>query len=235
MKQKKYDLILPFGEACHTAYALKRLKYRIMSCPFDWMWGSSFETRLKIILDKFENFFNKEDLVFTRVDVKCDEYKNTRTQLCFNHDFPQGADFEEYYPIIAKKYERRISRVLEKLNNKNSILLLYIDLPTAKNTIENEKLKELFSQFKKVYPNAEIDLLYIKHNPNLKDKEVVYEKLTDNITIAYCYNKSTNSKLPEWQANIQNTKEALKIIGIKNFFINYIRYKINKLKKHRTS
>ena len=230
MRKRKYDLILPFGEACHTAHTLKRLKYRTMSCPFDWMYGLNFEGRFKIILNKFEGFFNKEDLEFVGIDAKCDNYKNTRTQLNFNHDFPQGVDFNEYYPIVAKKYERRITRVLEKLNKKSSILLLYIDLPTTKEFIGNEKLKELFSQIKDVYPKSKIDLLYIKHNPDLKPKEVIYEKLTENITIVFCNNKSTDPKVLEWQANYENTKQALKYVGIKNYLINYIRYRINKIK-----
>lgn len=230
MRKKKYDLILPFGEACHTAHTLRKLKFRTMSCPFDWMYGSNFEGRFKIILNKFEGFFNKEDLEFTRIDTQCDEYINKRTQLYFNHDFPQGVDFNEYYPIVAKKYERRISRVLEILNKKSSVLLLYIDLPTAKRTIEDEKIKELFSQLESVYPNAKIDLLYIKHDSNLKPKEVIYKKLTDSIMIAFCNNKSTDSKVPEWQANCKNTKEALKYVGIKNYLINYVRYRICKVK-----
>ena len=54
------------------------------------------------------------------------------------------------------------------------------------------------------------DFLYIKHDANLKAKEVHYEQLTENITIAFCNNKSTNPNAAAWQANFENTKEAMR-------------------------
>ena len=52
---------------------------------------------------KFENFVNKEDLTYAHPAVTCDAYMNTRTNLCFNHDFRAGVDFDKEYPTIQIK------------------------------------------------------------------------------------------------------------------------------------
>ena len=228
-KKKKYDLIFPFGEACFTAAVMSRIHIRTQSNPFDWVYGANFEERLDIILNKFENFFNKEDLEFYQIAGKCDAYHNKRTDLYFNHDFPHGVNFEEYYPTVAQKYERRIKRALDIFNEGKKILLLYIDTPETKRGLINfEKLKDLIPKLHNVYPNAHFDLLYIKHNPDLKRKEIIYEKINENITIAWCNNKSTDPNAETWHANFENTIQALKIVSLKNFFLNYIKWKFKK-------
>ena len=35
--------------------------------------------------------------------------------IVFNHDFLKSLDFEEAYPLVKEKYDRRIRRLLEKL------------------------------------------------------------------------------------------------------------------------
>lgn len=231
-KKRIYDFILPFGEACFTAFVMKRIKVRTQSGPFDWMYGATFEDRFNIILNKFENFFNKEDFVYEKKDVACDAYMNTRTHICFNHDFPHDVNFDEYFPVVKQKYQKRIERTLEEIGKSKKVLLLYIDLPDTKRGLDNfEKLPGMMTKLSEVYPNTEFDLLYIKHNSNLKQKEVVYNLINEHIIIAECYNKATDPKAEDWQANKKNTVRAMKIIGIKHPIINYLRWEFQKYSK----
>lgn len=49
MRKRKYDLIFSLGEACFMASALRKNKLRFFACPFDWMYGSNFKGRCKIL------------------------------------------------------------------------------------------------------------------------------------------------------------------------------------------
>lgn len=229
MHKRKYDYILPFGEVCFTATMMERLNLRMFSGPFDWMYGGSFEDRFNIILGKFENYFNKEDFEFKDEGDGYDVYMNKKTHICYNHDFPHGVSFDESYPVVAEKYKKRISRVFNKFKKGNKILLLYIDFPESRRSLEDfEKIQDLFAKLKDIYPGVDFSLYIIKHNEKLGPKEVTSVKLNDNINIAYVYNRRTDPKTPEWHANYDNTTEALKCVGIKHPYINYLNRKCAK-------
>ena len=76
------------GTACFMAEGLKKMGLRQYSFPFDWIYGSTPDRRLNIVLQDFQNFFNKEDLCYVgKYNQKKCVYKNKRTELVFNHDF----------------------------------------------------------------------------------------------------------------------------------------------------
>ena len=97
---KHYDCVFSFGEGCLCASILSKLGLRHFSSPFDWMYGATFEERMNILLNNFDNFLNKEDMVFVGQrdnPEPCDIYFNKRTQICFNHDFPLNVPLEKSF------------------------------------------------------------------------------------------------------------------------------------------
>ncbi|MDD4557247.1 MAG: DUF1796 family putative cysteine peptidase [Alphaproteobacteria bacterium] len=80
-KKTAYDFIFPMGEACFVAMFLRDLNLRIASGPFDWCFGSTFEQRFNLFINKFKRFFDKKDLTHIDIDKKAnkDVYQNTYT------------------------------------------------------------------------------------------------------------------------------------------------------------
>ena len=133
MKKKKYDLVFSLGEACFIAIALRKNNIRLFSGPFDWMYGSTFQKRCRILIEKFENFLNKEDLIFSyyREFNKMMAYYNKRTDITLNHDFHSSLPFDYEYPIVKNKYERRTKRLLNKIANSKISDLYEISCTSA--------------------------------------------------------------------------------------------------------
>ena len=59
----KFDIIIPMGCYCASAQALKSVKKRSRSLPFDWVGPLSFDQAVRFLETGFEGFFEKEDLV----------------------------------------------------------------------------------------------------------------------------------------------------------------------------
>ncbi len=161
---KRYDTVISVGAACFVPDALKDLRLRDFSGPFDWMFGSDVITRLNIIYNEFENYFNFEDFEYVaeNPDNGKSTYRNVRTGIVYNHDFEPG-DFCKTWPPIAEKYTRRTSRMLWHLKNKSKILLAFAEFGQTGNTEQIiDAVEKLNAKFV-----ADIDFLYINHNPNI--------------------------------------------------------------------
>lgn len=121
VNNKKYDFVVSFGENCLSAILLNRTKLRKFSGPFDWVLGPDFTARTKLFCNGFEDYFNKEDLVFmgnyVQNQIKHDVYLNRKTGIKFLHDFQYEGDFEAEYPALKAKYDRRIKRLQELATN----------------------------------------------------------------------------------------------------------------------
>lgn len=161
---KKYDCVIPVGAACFVPDALKYEKLRSFSGPFDWMFGSDVITRLKIIKNQFNHYFDMPDFEYVGENPDNGKlvYKNKRTGIIYNHDFPHG-DFATTFPIVKSKYERRVCRTFWHLKTDAKVLLVYAELGQSGNP---EQIMREMENINKVY-GADIDLLYINHNENI--------------------------------------------------------------------
>lgn len=178
---KKYDLVFSMGAACSCASLLIGSDLRRFSAPFDWLWGSDFLGRIKLLVSGFDRFLEKEDLEFCHYnngDKKhlCDVYYNKYTQLTLNHDFPAGVALEASYPQVKEKYRRRIERLQEKLENASSVLMVFLSLPTASTHPTDNQIIQGWQEVQKKYPNKKIDLLYFVNNETLESR--AYKKFS---------------------------------------------------------
>ena len=168
MKRKKYNFIFSIGEACSCTQALRQQGLQNASYPFDWLYGSTFVERCKILADEFKYFIRKEDLEFAySYDVSgltSDAYHNKLNGIIFNHDFSNSLEFEEAYPLVKEKYDRRIKRLLEKIKNSKSVLAVYLETPTTGHSeISNQEIFQGYSILREKFGDK-ISLLYIKNN-----------------------------------------------------------------------
>ena len=185
---RKYDMTMSVGAACFVPDVLKELKLRDFSGPFDWMYGSDILTRLTFIKNRFKNYFDFSDFEYVGLNPDNGKavYKNKRSGIVYNHDFPTG-NFKDVFPDVKEKYSRRIRRVIEHLDSNEKILLVYSELG---NTGDKEKIVKLINEINTKY-SANIDLLYINHKNSIGLKKYIKPKrISEHLIYAeYHYSK----------------------------------------------
>ena len=187
--KKKFDLVFSLGEACSCAEILKKSQLRFYSYPFDWLFGSTFLDRVKMLASDMENFIKKEDLEFSYEErsISCNAYHNKLNDITFNHDFRKELSFDEAYIQVKQKYDRRISRLLKQIEKSESVLVVYIQTPNNKKELSEEVLLEGVSILKERFGDK-INLLYLYCKSNRDFKNCIKDNLSENIKcIKYDY------------------------------------------------
>lgn len=196
---------------------------RNYSGPFDWCYGSDLKNRVKFLIDDFKNFFNKEDFIRCSSELNNDVFKNKRTNIIYNHDFSLNCNFNKEFPKVLQKYQRRIKRMLNILNNKR-VLLIYMSLPNPDKTDNDKDILLCSKKIKKKFPNS--DFLYIRHNESLNDGDILYTRLSDSCIVLDIFNYERNVSIP---VNTVNRKNALMTFGFikinPNNYIKNIKFK----------
>lgn len=215
MTKKKYDFVCSIGEACSCAQSLISANLRTASGPFDWLWGSDFLGRIKILCSDFHRFIEKDDLIScdcNNGDTKnlCDIYKNKYTNLVLNHDFPAGVPLDDSYDTVAEKYERRINRLLSNINSSESVLLVYIETPITDKHTSNADIIEGSEQIKNRWSNKTIDILYFKNDLNLTPKQYELETLSNNIIKITANYKSQNPDAVSYAIDTHFVRDILR-------------------------
>ena len=125
---------------------------------------------------------------------------------------------------------RRIKKCLNTIKKSKNVLIIYTDIPNSdKGNISQEKLLDLIKRINEKYPNTKIDFLHIKNNEELKENEVIYDEISENLVVAVCYQKSYGSDDPAYACNFNNTKKVLSYLRIRNQWWNNIRKRIVRL------
>jgi len=185
------------------ADALINAQLRKFSGPFDWVYGSSFEKRFAIFLDKFSHYLDKDDLVFSAahtVNVPA-AYQNTRTLLVHNHDFKNPDDFDSEYLAVAEKYTRRINRVLENIQKAKHTLLVYAESKAESPGTSNAQLIELVKLANETY-ECPMDLLYMRHNSEFESGQFDWQEINENLFVVDYHALGGANAVPEENALI---------------------------------
>lgn len=225
---KRYDLIFSIGEACSCTQALRDSGLQIYSNPLDWLYGSDYIGRCKILASKFEHFIEIEDLEYAHSErsISCDAYHNKYNDLIFNHDFFMNRPLNDTYPKVREKYNRRINRLLMNIESRKSILIVYVETPTTNHSnISDEIIKEGYDIIKNNFSNKSIDLLYIKNSKDGYKKEA----LTSNITRITTYYKSKNESDFDYVVNMKNLTKELNDIRLNLPILYHVKKKILKI------
>ncbi len=159
----KFDFIFSLGERCSCTSYLRKFNLQDFSYPFDWIMGSNFEGRIKLLLNNFEGFCDKDDLVQValeegRGDEKCYFYHNKSNNLDFVHDFKINVPFEEAYIQVKEKYKRRIERLYSKIKQSNKVLMVWL---SSSEITDIECAQTAYEQLQQKFPEQEIYLLLI--------------------------------------------------------------------------
>lgn len=162
---KKYNCVISIGAACFVPEALKNLNLRKFSGPFDWMHGSDVLTRLNCVYNEFKDYFNYDDFEYLEENPENGKaiYRNIKTGIIYNHDFEPG-DFKRTFPPVAEKYKRRTERMINHLIKDKNVLLIFAEFMKTGN---KEEILNIMNDINYKFP-ANIDLLYINNNPDIK-------------------------------------------------------------------
>jgi len=231
---KKYDFIFSLGEACACTQVLRKCRLQFASFPFDWLYGSNINKRAELISNDMENWFNIEDLekIGQREHPEPkDIYKNNKTGIVFNHDFPINGELKNDYEKVKEKYDRRINRLLENIRNSNNVLVVYIQNPNQREIVTDENLLFVQSILQKRFQNTTIHLLYLycERSINYKNRKLYY--LNENTYKLIFDYDGYNEELP-YVVNFKLLYKIFNKFKISNKFLtskninNRINYKI---------
>ena len=162
--KNEHDLYISLGAGCSCTQALRKSHLQYYSYPYDWLFGADFIDRIKIIANDFKDWMNYEDLelIGTRENpILCKIYKNKKTGIVFNHDFPLSKLLEDSYSRVKQKYERRIKRLINQIEASRSILFVYIEIPNERREITHKDLITGYELLKKRFRNVDVNILYL--------------------------------------------------------------------------
>lgn len=173
----RYDLIFGLGAACSCTQTLRKSGLQLASYPFDWLFGSTFDKRIDMLVSGFAGLLEEDDLEYTGANNGlpkhlCDIYYNKTNEITFNHDFPAAVPLNRSYPQVKEKYLRRAQRLLSQMDASRRILAVWLETPNCPDKLtDSSTLLSGWQKLCKHFPNAEIDLLYISNSKTASDEQ----------------------------------------------------------------
>lgn len=180
----KFDLVFSIGEDCGCAMLLRDARIRDMSSPFDWLTNATYKMRMDLLANRFAGFLVREHLnpmvkpTVGYFDADNDYYADAATGFYFYHDFPAGMSLTESYPLVKDKYDRRISRLMERLECGGNVLLVWW---SRSKRISDEELTSSLAKVQDAYPTAKFHLLVFENDLSMKPGKTVRHAITDRI------------------------------------------------------
>lgn len=126
-----YSAIFSLGNNCIPAIQLRRHGLRRFAGPLDWM-GSPFMPQVtRLLQNRFIGFLDYSKLrVVDQVSSELYNVQDQEYDLFMNHDFYVNTGFPPYhfsYPAVKTKYDRRVSRFLQTLQQPGRYLFIRTD------------------------------------------------------------------------------------------------------------
>ncbi len=191
-QSKEYDFYFSLGGACATTQILRHCHLQFASYPFDWIAGSDIVSRAQIICNGFQNFLRKEALILRKKNESprgSNVWANTDNGLEFCHDFHNGISFDEEYPIVYEKYQRRAKRLIEQISTSKRVLAVYAERPCDKTELKDSVLIEAQQALQAKFPQVEIHLLYLYSDDSILITEAKETEVTKEVSkLRFSYN-----------------------------------------------
>lgn len=194
---QEFDLIFSIGEACSCSETLRKCRLQFFSYPFDWLFGSTFLDRIKLFCLDIDNFINIDDLeyAYEEKSLLCKAYRNKYTDITFNHDFPKDLSLEHSFTEVKSKYNRRIKRLVQHIEQSKRVLVVYIQTPNNQSVLSKEEILDGYKILNDKYGDK-INLLYLFSDSNYQYNDKFIVDLNENVTcIKFDYN-AYNKDIP---------------------------------------
>ena len=162
-EETTFDFVVSLGYDCHCATMLRKCGLRSCSSPLDWLTAAPLETRLRLVETRFSGFLEKGNMRKLEKGPDApgkgnDHYEDTATGLRFFHDFRETLSFDEAYSQVKTKYDRRIARLYDKVNNAKRTLFVWCD-PARPLSKDDRASAE--SRLRAAFPGKDVRLLSV--------------------------------------------------------------------------
>ena len=159
----EYDFVASLGYDCHCATMLRKCGLRSCSSPLDWLTAAPLEMRLKLVETRFAGFLEKDNMRKLEKEPDApgkgnDHYEDTATGLRFFHDFRETLPFDEAYSQVKAKYDRRIARLYDNVNNAKRTLFVWCD-PVR--PLSGEDCVSAESRLRAAFPGKDVRFLSV--------------------------------------------------------------------------
>lgn len=178
MNDKKYDLICSLGGSCAVAHNLKIRDLRDAAYPFDWVYFTTDEAIYQIaegFKTKFAKYMLKENLVELPVNPSHPDkiqLLDSWGKIIWANQFTYGSNFDVTYAKVKKTFDKRFSRLLEKVEKSNRICFILC----SSFSLKKDSVEFLFKTLQELYPNKEFQIKVVSFD-NEKDVHVQNENL----------------------------------------------------------
>jgi hypothetical protein len=201
-KAEPYRYAVSLGGTCQPAWHLRKNKLRTASYPFDWI-GTPTDSLCTLLATDFQDFFHRPylhirgDNEIGKLDVV-----NTKYKILFAHDFTAANRFDEEYPVLKDKFERRIERFCDVLKSGERVLLIRI-------RIDREDARKITDTLNRKFPNLRYTLFAVDsteeiredwHIPNVVNRYV--DVAPDHMAVDPGHDKPWKKALKSFQYNI---------------------------------
>lgn len=158
-----YSCVISLGHNCGASSYLRGYAYQDISYPFDWVQGVDISVKLDLILNDFEDFFEKENL---KNDLEGSNqyynvYYDSKTGISLPHEFSVGGDFFKEYALAKVKYNRRIARLYKDIEKFKNIT--FFAIVTENDPVDIDLLKQYCKKLSLKF-NKKIDIVVFKHS-----------------------------------------------------------------------
>lgn len=180
MFRDKFDLVFSIGGNCVCAMFLNETRLRMASSPFDWLSGAPFEERIDTLCSRFRDFLGRENVVWHspgQGDRGNDVYRDAVHGYLFVHDFPRGKPIDESFPEVRAKYERRIARLLKRLDAGVRACLVWWSPDTPPS---DEACRTGIERVREAFPNSDCKLVVFENDKSLGHGKVEEDFLSEH-------------------------------------------------------
>ena len=226
--RKKYDLIFGMGVACSCSQTLRKAGLQFLSFPFDWIgpnsaceaYAQDLVRRTDILCSGLLCRLNPADFRFRGGPLSngMADYFNERLELQFIHDFPWGGRFDELFPKIRAKYERRVARLLEIISGAKNVLVFKMERPDTPDRTPVEQFRYARERLSARFPDVRFEFLTLRQQDGVAFEDRRAERLEDWFTAVTFDYRSRDPEAETYQPDMGLTAKAVRaLVSVRDY------------------
>lgn len=185
-------IIIPFGDHCATAIALKEIGKRQKSFPYDWCVHKEqmYKTNIYTLIENTINLFNNDlDTIVNGFlgDYHLNKNINTHNDIWFPHDI---GDINSIY----ERYKRRFERLKEAIKNEKCHFISAIRL----HCIDIVKINLFYDFLKSLNKSNKLTIISgINESDKFKKTDIRYNYIYYEYKDDFSYDEIFRSKVKD--------------------------------------
>ena len=151
------DFVMSVGPACRPAQQIKHAGLRFTAAPMDWMQLYPLGAVTHIFETGFADFFAEIEDITPVAGKKHRRVVDTKNDICSIHHFFSKDSLEKGQKHVRKTMTKRYKRIHAILRKAQRICFV------CNREHTREELLDFMADFGRIYPNAEIIMVNMRH------------------------------------------------------------------------